>query len=121
MFAEFSAAYYVGQLYIDQRDGEHAVMDRDQHRAANEQIYAAGEGIERLNLPLIMNLDESYFPVFGADDVSADTLAVPGAVLEATRIENPPTLKEVLVAKAEEATRLLDWATPYTLNESDFA
>ncbi len=121
MFEEFSAGYYVGQLYIELTDGEHAVMDRDQHQAANEQVYATGEGVERVDLPLIMSVDESYFPVFGADDVSTDTLAVPGTILETTRINDPPTLKEVLVAKAAEATRLLDWATPYTVNEADFA
>lgn len=47
MFEAFSAGYYVGRFYIDAYDGAHAVMDRDQHEEANEQVYATGEGVER--------------------------------------------------------------------------
>ena len=60
--------------------------------------------------------------VFGeVDDVSTDTLGLPGEVLDATRVDQPPTLKEVLVAKAERAAQLLELATPYTIQVPDFA
>lgn len=108
MFEEFSAGYYVGQLNIELVDGEHAVMEREQHEETNEQIYTTREGVERVDHPLVMKVDESHFPVFSADDVPTDTLAVPDEVLETTQIDNPPTVKEVLVAKAEQAFRLLD-------------
>jgi hypothetical protein len=121
MLEEFSSGYYVGQLNIELSDGEHAVMEREQHEEANEQIYTTGEGVERVNHPLVMKVDESHFPVFSADDIPTDTLALPDEVLEATRIDNPPTVKEVLVAKAERASQLLEWFTPYTVKEPDFA
>lgn len=121
LFEEFSADYYLGQLYIEQSDGEHAVMASDQHGEANEQIYTTGEGIERVDHPLVMKVDSSHFPVLGADDVPTDTLALPDEILGATRIDNPPTLREVLVAKAERAAELLEWFTPYTVTEPDFA
>lgn len=121
MFEKFSAGYYVGRLYIEPHEGEHAVMDRDQHVAANEQVYATGDGVERVDHPLVMKVDESHFPVFAADDVPSDTLGLPDVVLEATRVDTPPTLREVLVAKAERAAQLLEWATPYTINEPDLA
>ena len=60
-----------------------------------------GFSIERIDHPIVMRVDESHFPVFSADDVPTDTLAVPDEVLKATRIDSPPTVKEVLVAKAE--------------------
>lgn len=120
MFEEFSAGYYVGRLYIEPHDGDYAVMDRDQHEEANEQVYASGEVIERRDHPLVMKVDTSYVPVFGDDDVPVDTLALPDRTLRATTVENPPTLKEVLVAKAERAAHLLEWCTPYTVEEPDF-
>lgn len=121
MFEEFSAGYYVGQLYVEPYDGEHAVLEHDQHEEANEQVYASDEGIERTDHPLVMKVDERHFPVLGADDVPTDTLALPDDVLEATRIDNPPTVTEVLVAKAERAAQLLEWCTSYTVNDPDYA
>lgn len=121
MFEEFSAGYYVGRFYVESYDGEHAVIDRDQHLEANEQVYATGESIERVDHPLVMKVEQSYVPVFAADDIPTDTLGLPKPVLESTRIDNPPTLKEVLVAKAERAAQLLEWATPYTIQGPSFA
>ena len=121
MFEEFSAGYYVGRLYIEPYDGDHAVMDRGQHEAANKQVYATGAAVERLDHPLVMKVEQRHVPVFAADDMPVDTLGVPDTVLETTRIEKPPTLKEVLVAKAERAAQLLEWTTPYTIREPDLA
>ena len=121
MFEEFSAGYYIGRLYVEPYDGDHAIMERDQHEEANIQVYASGVEVERIDHPIVMKVDESYFPVFAADDVPPDTLGLPDSTLEATRVETPPTLKEVLVAKAERAARLIKWATPYSIREPDLA
>ncbi|MFC6942712.1 DUF5802 family protein [Salinirubellus sp. GCM10025818] len=120
-FEELSASYYVGQLYIEPTDGEHAVMEREQHEAANEQIYTTGERVERVDHPLIVKLDETHFLIFGAEDVPKEMLGLPDAVLEATQVDTPPTLRSVLVAKAARAAQLLDWYTPYTVTESAVA
>lgn len=109
MFEEFSRGYYLGQLYVEPYDGERAVMHRDQHERANEQVYATGDGIERLDHPLVMKVDESHFPVHAATDVSTNTLALPSPLLENTRVDDPPTLREVLLAKADKAVQLLRW------------
>jgi hypothetical protein len=121
LFEEFSAGYYVGRLYIEPYDGDHAAMDHDQHVEANEQVYATGDDIERVDHPLVMKVDETHVPVFPAEDLPTDTLGLPEPVLESIRAEQPPTLKEVLVAKAERAAQLLEWATPYTVREPDYA
>lgn len=121
MFEEFSAGYYVGRLYIEPHDGSHAVMQRDQYETANEQVYASGTGVERLDHPLVMKVDEQHFPVFGADDVPSNTLALPNSTLEQTRVNNSPTPRAVLVAKAERAAHLVEWATPYTIREPDLS
>lgn len=119
MFEEFSAGYYVGRLYIEPYDGDHAVMHSDQHEEANEQAYASGETVERLDHPLVMKVDESHFPVFAADDVPSVTLGLPDSTLGATRVRTPPTLREVLVAKAERAAQLVELVTPYTIHVPD--
>ncbi|WP_225335061.1 DUF5802 family protein [Halomicrobium urmianum] len=107
MFERFSGGYYVGRLYVEPRDAETAAMCREQHERVNRELYATGEGIERTDLPLVMKLEERHFPVRGDEEVPADTLAVPESFLDDARVRNPPTLKEVLLAKADRAQQLL--------------
>lgn len=114
-FEEYSAAYYMGVLSVEASNGDHAVMARDQHEAANRHIYTTGEGLERLDAPLVAKLDSTYFPIFASDDVPRDTLAVPDDILAATHVDNPPTLRGILVANAERAVQYLEWFTPYSL------
>jgi len=108
MFEQFSRGYYLGRLYVEPRDGDRAAMARPQHERVNEQLYAEGEGLERLDRPLVMKLGSRHFPVHGAEGVPADTLALPADLMEDTNLRNPPTLTEVLLAKADRATQLLD-------------
>lgn len=121
MFEEFSAGYYVGRLDIKSYDGSHAVLNRDQHAAANEQICTTGTGLKRLDNPLVMKVENTHVPVFAADDVPQDTLGLPNSILTATQIDNPSTEKAVLMAKAERAADLLDWVTSYTITNPDIA
>lgn len=112
MFEEFSAGYYLGRMYVEPAEVEHALMHREDHERVNQQVYAADEGIERLDAPLVMKLDECHFPVHGAASIPAGTLALPEALLEATRVDDPPALREVLLAKADQAAQLLRWLAP---------
>ena len=107
MFEAFSSGYYLGRLYVEPYDGEQAAMRRDQHEQINEQLYASSEGIERLDSPLVMKVDRHHVAVQGQDGIPERTLALPADLLDDTRIENPPTLKEVLLAKADRAAQLL--------------
>lgn len=107
MFEQFSDGYYLGRLYVEPTAHECATMCRAQHRQVNEQLYADSEGIERLDTPLVMKLDQHHLAVHGNEDVPADTLAVPEELLTETTIQNPPSLQEVFLAKAERATQLL--------------
>ncbi|WP_115865158.1 DUF5802 family protein [Halorussus litoreus] len=109
MFEEFSSGYYLGRLYVEPTDGDHAAMRREQHERINEQLYASGEGIERLDNPLVMKVDSHHLAVRGEDDLPEGTLALPESVLDDTRIRNPPQLKEVLLAKADRAAQLLEY------------
>ncbi|MFB6119109.1 DUF5802 family protein [Halosegnis sp.] len=107
MFEPFSSGYYLGRLYVEPTDGERAVMCRDHHETVNEQLYASGEGVERLDRPLVMKVGRTHLPVHGAAGVPERTLAVPESILEAAGITNPPTLSEVLLAKEEVAAQLV--------------
>lgn len=107
MFEEFSSGYYLGRLYVEPFDGDHAMMRRDQHERVNQQLYATGEGIERLDTPLVMKLDERHIAVHGGDGLPENTLVVPKPLIEESRVRNPPAVKEVLLAKAHRAQQLL--------------
>ncbi|GAB3683801.1 DUF5802 family protein [Salinarchaeum chitinilyticum] len=107
MFEEFSSGYYLGRLYVQPTDASAAVIDRDQHEQVNRDLYATGEGLERLDAPLVMKIHEQHVPVHGEDGVPRDTLLLPESVVDETRIENPPALTEVLLAKRDRAKQLL--------------
>lgn len=107
MFEEFSSGYYLGRLYVEPSGDDRAAMRRDQHERINEQLYASGEGIERLDSPLVMKVGSHHVAVQGEDGIPEGTLALPEDLLEDTGVRNPPTLTEVLLAKADRAAQLL--------------
>ncbi|WP_128476456.1 DUF5802 family protein [Halorussus pelagicus] len=107
MFTEFSSGYYLGRLYVEPFEGDRAAIRRDQHEQINEQLYATGEGVERLDSPLVMKVGNRHVAVSGDDGVPEGTLALPEEFLDDADIKNPPKLTEVLLAKAECADQLL--------------
>ena len=119
MFEVFSQSYYLGRLYVTPTDGDRALMHSEQHERINEEVYATGEGLERLDAPLVMKLESSHFPVHGDDAVPTNTLAVPEPMLEDTDVRNPPSLREVLLARREHAEQLLSWTGGWPGTESD--
>jgi len=109
MFEEFSSGYYFGRLAVEPAEGDRAVIQRDQHERVNEQLYASGDGIERLDAPLVMKLDTAHFPVHGESGVPERTLRLPEDLLDECSVQNPPSVREVLLAKADRAAQLLRW------------
>jgi len=112
MFEPFSTAYYLGRLYVEPRGTERAAMHSRRHEQVNRDLYAHGEGVERLDHPLVMKVGSAHLAVHGDDAVPDGTLAVPDAWLEDIGVENPPTLREVLLAKADRAEQLLAMDVP---------
>ncbi|WP_458209699.1 DUF5802 family protein [Haladaptatus sp. NG-SE-30] len=107
MFETFSSGYYLGRLYVEPHEGDYAVMSQDDHERVNQALYSTGEGVERLDWPLVMKIDQQHFSVHAGESLPDRTLAVPDSLLENTRIENPPELKEVLLAKADRVEQLI--------------
>lgn len=110
MFEVFSRSYYLGRLYVTPTDGDHALMHSEQHERLNEEVYASGEGLEPLDTPLVMKLESRHFAVHGGENVPTNTLALPESMLEGTDIRNPPSLREVFLARRDCARRLLEFA-----------
>jgi len=108
MFERFSRGYYLGRMYVEPHDGDRATMAASLHERVNEELYTPDEGVQRLDLPVVMKLDRTHFTVTGADDVPPDTLAVPESVVETTDLRNPPSRREVLLAKADRAIQVLE-------------
>lgn len=107
MFERFSRSYYLGRLYVEPSGENLATMCQEQHEKLNRQLYADGEGVERLDKPLVMKLGSAHLAVHGQEGVPADTLSVPESVLEDSTVRNPPSLQEVFLAKADRARQLL--------------
>ena len=108
MFEQFSRGYYLGRLYVEPQDQQSAALCREQYEQIATQLYDSGTATTS-EQPLVMKLGTRHFQVHGESGVPADTLAVPPVVLEDhTRIRNPPTLKEVFLAKADRAAQLLE-------------
>jgi hypothetical protein len=110
MFEVFSRSYYLGRLYVTPTDGDRALMHSEQHERINEEVYTTGEGLERTDTPLVMKLESRHFPVHGAADVPTNTLALPEPMLDGTEVRNPPSLREVFLARRERARQLLAFA-----------
>lgn len=104
MFERFSGSYYLGRLYVEPRDGDTAAITSHQYKTVRRQLYDDEKG---RRTPLVMKLDNRHFPVTGVESVPAGTLAVPPDVLEDSNVDNPPSLREVLLAKADRAQQLL--------------
>lgn len=109
MFEQFSKGYYLGRLYVEPSSSTTARICRDQHEQVNQQLYADGGDVERLDWPLVIKLGSQHLAVHGDEEVPADTLAVPEPVLEETTVRNPPSLQEVFLAKADRAAQLLEF------------
>ncbi|WP_435068958.1 DUF5802 family protein [Haloplanus sp. C73] len=103
MFEEFSSGYYLGRLYVEPHDGDHAVIQQTDHERMNRRLYTDGEGVERLDAPLVMKLDGRHFPVVGREGVPSGTLALPPSVTDTTL----PDRCEVFLAKPDRAAELL--------------
>lgn len=106
MFEQFSSGYYLGELYVEPHDGEFAILNREDHEQVNEQLYASGEGLERLDTPLVMKLDGMHFPVLGDDEVPSGTLELPPAYTD----RRLPASRQVFLAKADRAAELLGYS-----------
>ncbi|MFC4436584.1 MULTISPECIES: DUF5802 family protein [Natrialbaceae] len=119
MFEVFSRSYYLGRLYVTPTDGDHALMHDEQHERINEEVYTTGEGLERLDAPLVMKLESRHFPVHGDEAVPTNTLALPESMLEDTAIRNPPSLREVMLARRERAEQLLAFAGGWQVPDPD--
>lgn len=110
MFEVFSRSYYLGRLYVTPTDRDRALMHSEQHERINAEVYATGDGLEPLDSPLVMKLESRHFPVHGDESVPANTLALPESLLEGTDVRNPPSLREVFLARRERARQLLEFA-----------
>ena len=105
MFERFSSGYYLGELYVEPHDGDRAAIQRADHERVNEQLYADGEGVERLDAPLVMKLGSGHIPVAGDEGIPSGTLAVPRPLAD----DDLPSRRNVLLADADRAENLLRW------------
>ncbi|QLG61551.1 DUF5802 family protein [Halorarum salinum] len=109
MFERFSSGYYLGRLYVQPRGEREAAIKRDDHERVNEQLYATGEGVERLDNPLVMKVGTRHYPVVGDDDVPRGTLTLPEDAVPGDLEGKLPGRREVFLANADRAEDLLQF------------
>jgi hypothetical protein len=118
MFEEFSSSYYLGRLYVTPSRVERAVMERTTHERVKSRLYDAKGSVSTPD-SLVMKVDTAHFPVHGDESVPTETLALPDELLASIGVENPPTLTEVFLAKADRAEQLLQFAQPPAVEGED--
>jgi hypothetical protein len=112
MVEEFSAGYFLLRLYVEPYAGDRAVLNRADHAELRSERYPTNRRDSAKELPLLVKVDEAHIPVLPGDGVPTGTLALPDPVLEETRIDAPPSLRDILLAKAEQTARLFDLFDP---------
>ncbi|MDY7081419.1 MAG: DUF5802 family protein [Halobacteria archaeon] len=103
MFEDFSSGYYLGRLYVEPHRVEHAVMHDAEYEKVSDRIGSSEDE------PLVMKVDRKHLCVQGDDNIPSGTLVIPEGIMNEMPIRNPPELKEVFLAKPEQASKLLDF------------
>jgi hypothetical protein len=101
MFEDFSGGYYLGRMYVEPHDADSPVMQDDDFEAVSHGIY------EQEEKPLVMKIGKRHIVVGGDGSVPTGTLGVPERVAEDLDLYNPPSVKDVLLAKEVHAERIL--------------
>lgn len=100
MFEDFSSGYYLGRMYVEPYDADRPVMQDDEFERVSRGVYEEEK-------PLVMKIGNRHLVVDGDDGVPSGTLGVPEEVADGLRLRNPPSVKDVLLAKRGHATRIL--------------
>lgn len=100
MFEDFSSGYYLGRMYVEPHDAERPVMQDDEFETVSRGVYDEEK-------PLVMKIGNRHLVVDGDGGVPSGTLGVPEEVAECLRLRNPPSVKDILLAKEGHATRIL--------------
>lgn len=93
-----------GSVAIDRPAEADPVEPSERFPEADDRDDTASDESER---PLVMKIGGAHVPVRGEAGIPERTVALPSDWLAATRVKNPPTLTEVLLAKRERVDQLL--------------
>lgn len=100
MFEDFSSGYYLGRMYVEPHDAGGPVMQDDDFEAVSRGVYDEEK-------PLVMKIGVRHLVVGGDDGVPTGTLGVPERVAVELDLRNPPSVRDVLLAKEVHAERIL--------------
>ena len=106
MFDDFSSGYYLGRIYVEPTQEEKPVLHEQQYRKIKQTLYR-NTGKTRKEKPLVFKVNNSHIKVEGGQ-IPSKTLGIPKKIIDDIDVENPPTLKEVLLAKPGHADNLLN-------------
>ena len=100
MFEDFSSGYYLGRMYVEPHESERPVMQDNEFERVSLNVYDEEK-------PLVMKIGTRHLVVDGDEGVPSGTLGVPEEVAGSLRLRNPPSVRDILLAKEGHATRIL--------------
>lgn len=100
MFEDFSSGYYLGRMYVEPHESDRPVMQDEEYETVSRGVYDEEK-------PLVMKIGNRHLVVGGDGGIPSGTLGVPEGVVDKLGLRNPPSVKDVLLAKEGHATRIL--------------
>lgn len=101
----WNPAYHLVSLIVE--EGDVPALNPRVHTEMNRVLYAEGEGIERLDYPILAKLKRRYFSVTRAETVDPYSIQLPAADLDQMEIDAPDRC-ELLIAKKSHAPQIAD-------------
>ncbi|AXR81496.1 DUF5802 family protein [Natrarchaeobaculum sulfurireducens] len=101
----WNPAYKLTSVIVE--EGDVPALNPGVHTEMNRVLYAEGEGVERLDYPILAKLKKRYFEVTRSEAVDPEFIQLPPGDIEAMGLDTPERC-EMLVAKRENAPLIAD-------------
>ena len=105
----WNPAYKITSVIVE--EGNHVALDPGVHEQLNRVLYAEGEGVERLDYPILAKLKQRYFTVKADKSVDPGYIELPAGDIEEMGLDAPERCR-MLVAKRDSAPRIADMIRP---------
>lgn len=92
---EFNNGYYLTEVYVEPTKGNIAVVNEENYRDIQYELYPAGEHGKEI----MFKIEEEYVSVEPDRGAPNRTLQLPNTLIDDLRVRNPPKRKQVLIPK----------------------
>lgn len=112
MVEALSSGYCLWETTVQDYGGDRAAVPRQDYEEISAEVYEEipedPEGVY-VEPPLVVKVDQTYFPAFADGDLPEGRLAVPGPLADDLEVRRLPVERGVLIARGGVAKRLVNW------------